>query len=633
MATSAAGTTQASAAVAPCPAGKALYDSGRFPAAEAAYAEALKEPATEACAKAGLQELDDNSNECATATALEDAGRTTEAQAAFEKALEAKPNSKCAKAGLDDPDESFWQDPKGSAEDVVALLGLLVAGLGVFAIAVSLLLLALTYLPLVRNWWPANRIRAVRVSIESFEDNAEPPRGNPLAALVRSKNESFGSGSGNMRMVDSKAAAEETLWNKFAGMSEQAKGFGAFVGLIVALYPRRQFQVTGVLQEDSGNGSGLTLSLRSNTEISDAITLWPREFGLADEGSPPAPGAEGDDGDKKNPAEADRLQKLAVPAAAWISHVTLTASGKKPGGARTPLSWSLFKAGSEWEKDGNREKAIALYGRALEEDKLNWGALAQLGKLENEANAYEKAVEHLNEALDILEQKRGPLKTLAPRKNTDWYRIKFRLASTLANDAVENPAVAATRFDEAGKEIDGLLKVCWTMFELLPLERMARRNRECMRFVRDVVVPAALVLKAIIDLGQRSFDPGSDEKLALSTVRKRLRRGKAMSPLTLMKAVIADREDPSALLLLDFACFYALSNRPGDRAVAERYKDEAFAKTPADKREWLRARAAKDPMLKRIPGIATPPQRAEQRRCHWTKRPPEEPQKPPRPWF
>jgi hypothetical protein len=154
-----------------------------------------------------------------------------------------------------------------------------------------------------------------------------------------------------------------------------------------------------------------------------------------------------------------------------------------------------------------------------------------------------------------------------------------------------------------------------------------------MRFVREVVVPAALVLKAIIDLGQRSFDPGSDENLALSTVRKRLRRGKTMPPLTLMNAVIADKEDPSVSLLLDFACFYALSSRPGDRAVAERYKDEAFAKTSAEKREWLQARAAKDPMLKRIPGIATPEKQGEQRRCHWIKRPPEEPQKPPRPWF
>lgn len=380
----------AAAPAAPCPGGKALYESGRFAAAEAAYTEALKEPSTEACAKAGLGELDTNANECATAAALEAAGRETEAQAAYEKALATKPDSECAKAGVQKPEESFLNDPKGTAEDMVAWFLLLAAGIGIVAIALSLLFLALSYLPVVRNWWPANRIRAVRVSIESFEDSAEPGRGTALAALVRSKTESFGTGSRNMRMVDSKAAIEETIWTKFGAVSDQAKTFSAFIGLIVAFYPRRQFQASGVLQSDSGSGPGVTLSFRKDQEIAGAVTLWPRQFGLE----------AGDD----DAAKAGRLQKLSVPVAAWISHTTATAAGKTPGGARDPVSWALFKTGEEWERDGETEKAVSLYRAAIDRDPSNWGALAQLGKLENEAHEYEAAIKHLRAAQEILER-------------------------------------------------------------------------------------------------------------------------------------------------------------------------------------------------------------------------------------
>jgi len=374
----------------PCPPGKALSDTGRIVAAEALYTEALKVPATEACAKAGLSELDKDVNECATAAALEDLGREEEARAAYEKVLEARPESDCAQEGIKNTQDTAWKDPKATAEDAVAWLALLVAALGVIVLVLSLLLLAMTFLPVVRNWWPASLIRAVRVSIPSFEDIVDPSRGGALAALVRSKSESFGSGSKGPRMVDSQAAIEETLWNKFGAISEQAKSFGAFIGLIVALYPERQFEATGVLQADNGSGTGLTLSYRKNKEIANAVTLWPQQFELE----------AGDDSDE---AKADRLQKLGVPAAAWISHVTITASRKTPGGAKDPLSWALFKTGLEWELDGQTEKAITLYRRAIEGGSANWGALAELGKLENDAQEYEAAIEHLEAALRILE--------------------------------------------------------------------------------------------------------------------------------------------------------------------------------------------------------------------------------------
>jgi len=386
----AGGADRASAAsVAPCPPGKALFDSGRSVAAETAYAEALKVPETEPCAKAGLTEIDEKINECATAEALDELGRDEQAQAAYEKVLETKPESECAKKGIADTGDSFWEDPKGTAEDAVAWLALLVAAIAVAALVISVLLLFLAYIPVVKNRWPAKRIRAVRVSLESFDDVADPSRGGALAALVRTKIESFGEKKG-MKMVDSKAALEETLLSELGEVNDQAKSFSAFISWIVARYPRRQYEAKGQLQENGGSGPGLTVSLGDSKGAINVATLWPQQFGLeADE--------------KDDVAKAARLQKLCVPAAAWISHVTVTAAGETLGGAKDPISWAFFKTGLEWEQDEDTDKAFQLYKEAIRRDKTNWGAQAQLGKLQSEAREYDAAIQNLEAALETLE--------------------------------------------------------------------------------------------------------------------------------------------------------------------------------------------------------------------------------------
>ncbi len=602
----AGGAGQAAAApVAPCPGGKALYDSGRFAAAETAYTEALKEPATEACAKAGLKELDANANECATAAALEEAGREAEAQAAYEKALAAKSDSKCAEAGIEAPDEPIWDDPKGTAEDALAWLGLLVAAISVVVLVISLLLLVMTFLPLVRNWWPASRIRAVRVSIEAFDDVVEPARGGALAGLVRSKIESFGSGSRGLRMVDSQAAAEETFLSELGAISEQAKSFSAFIGWIVARYPRRQYQVKGNLQADSGSGPGLTLSLRKRDGIVDAVTLWPQQFQLGP-------------GNNSDASKAGRLQKLGVPAAAWISHVTVTAAGIKPGGAQDALSWALFKTGLEWEKDGKAAKAVDLYEEAIERDPLNWGALAQLGRLENGEKKYEAAIAHLEEALQILEEEKQ-VQTLPYRRNSDWYRVKYRLASTRANQAYRqrNQLRRRETYLLARRDIDELLRKCWAMLEPLPLEPLFGRNKELRAFLSGTVLFAAYDLKALIEL-ELAGSAGEAEVLRLKSLKRSLRRKKLVSPLTIAETILREKDDPSVFLLLDLACFFHLADND---VRAKELVDRALAKTPADEREPLRSRIAKDPMLAGIPGVAS------------GGRPGSKKAPPPRPWF
>jgi len=212
------------------------------------------------------------------------------------------------------------------------------------------------------------------------------------------------------------------------------------------------------------------------------------------------------------------------------------------------------------------------------------------------------------------------------RLNLDWYRVKYRLASTLTNRAFTTEERVARKlgYTRARKEIDGLLQACWSTLEPLPLEKLLGRNREVREFVADKALPSALDLKALIELGV-SEEPGEDEGLSLKAVNRRLRQGKIVSPLTIVEAIVAEEEDPSASLMLDLACFF---NQMQDEARAKRYATKALEKLPAADRERLRARAAADPMLKTIPGIGE-----EKRRCPWPKRGAGEADKPSRPWF
>lgn len=373
-----------------CAGGQALYETGRLGAAEGSYTKALEKSETQECGQAGLTTLDNQESECKAAASLKSAGRTTEARKAYEAALQKRPESKCATAGLKTLEETPLDDPGGIAEDVLAWLGLATLALGGLAIAIGLLLLLMAHLPKLRDWWPAKRIRAVRVSIEAFENGAHEGQGGPVAALARSKIESFGEKSEKLSMIDSQAAAEETIWTKFGAINDQAKAFSAVIETIGALYPRRRYQVSGTLQGDGGSGPGLSISLRKKKKIEGAITLWAETYGLEPK-------------DKDAPA-TERLQKLAVPAAAWISHVTTTAAGETPGGAKDPVSWALYKTGGEWERDGKTEKAKDLYKGAIDIDPSNWGALAKLGALENDARDYAAAIKHLKQALAVLEE-------------------------------------------------------------------------------------------------------------------------------------------------------------------------------------------------------------------------------------
>ena len=217
------------------------------------------------------------------------------------------------------------------------------------------------------------------------------------------------------------------------------------------------------------------------------------------------------------------------------------------------------------------------------------------------------------------------------RRISDWYRITIpaRLDALQPRLHATDPTVRKTGYGRAKVEIDELLRSCWSMLEPLPLEIFRRKDREVREFISKTVLVAALDLKALIEVGLDDF-AGLDEGLSLTEVNRRLRKGKHVTPLTIVEAILRERENPSALLLLDLACFFHLSKND---ARAGELAEKAYAAAPDDKRDLLRARAAEDPMLKGIPAISSAKPSGAKHRCQWPKREPEESQAPPRSWF
>jgi len=210
------------------------------------------------------------------------------------------------------------------------------------------------------------------------------------------------------------------------------------------------------------------------------------------------------------------------------------------------------------------------------------------------------------------------------RENTDWYRVKYQLASTYLNRAY----VEGTSFKPAVTETNELLAVIWRVLAA-DWGRRRMRRAPLLSFLRQPVEPATLSLKAIADLGLHGFEPGEPQGLDLSSVRKTLQAGGAVSPRTIIDAVLTENRECGPALCFDFACFFVLT---GDRERARKHAEEGLRKVPPGRRARVRDRLAADPMLKAIPGLETmlePPPKAS--RCGLFKREPK-PIAPPRPW-
>jgi tetratricopeptide (TPR) repeat protein len=371
-----------------CAHADALLSLGRLPAAEKAYEKELEANPGATCARGGLKALS-SGGECAAAGALLDSGEDAEAQKAYIEVLKAAPESECAAQGVEEAaDPTVWEDIATVSSDAVTALGGLGLAIGAVAIVLLALVNLLARLPWFKSHWPVARIRRPTVSVEPLDDSGlkDQKLGIAVAALMRERIEPGSAGSA-LKVVSGTTTTEETWIERVSEIGEQGKIAAAVIGLLASLLPRQHVKVTGELQPAADpTGPGIGLELYRKLQSRGSVTFWASQFQL--------PTGE----------DIGTMRRLAVPAAAWVSHMVTKETEGETMGSADPTSWALFKAAVEQQGEGDLGAALWLYLEALAYDAQNYGALANLAGIEAASGDYRPAIERLQKAIAILKE-------------------------------------------------------------------------------------------------------------------------------------------------------------------------------------------------------------------------------------
>jgi tetratricopeptide (TPR) repeat protein len=374
-----------------CREAKALLAQGRVNQAETAYLEALGTNNGMRCADTALTRLDRGGQLCKSAEALADQGRAEEAKTAYVTVLTAVPQSECASAGLESLrhtwflDGEAWDDFADASADVLKAFGLL-AVLGGFVLAVLVLLSSvLARWRRTREWPPARWFVRPALAVETFGDSGfEPSFGAAMTGLVRTRLETGGK-SPLLHTAPGQLSAAETWTSKLAEMGEEGAMTAALVNLLLITLPRRRFSAGGELQPDDGKGVGISLTVGGGQSFAAGADLWANDIQLP-----------------LDISAAESVRRMATPAAAWLTHRTMTAADIPPAEARDPMSWALYKAALEWDMEGDSGKAWELASEAYGRDRTNYAALVYLALIDAGAGDYRDAIVSLSEARRII---------------------------------------------------------------------------------------------------------------------------------------------------------------------------------------------------------------------------------------
>jgi hypothetical protein len=275
---------------------------------------------------------------------------------------------------------------RASIEDSVKVAGSVLGALVATILAGAILsLLALQILLRVRpirdRWWILRRIRRPSLVVETLDDSGlSDGVGRSVTGLLRSRISSRRDRYG-LDYVSGQQAVSGALAS-FSDLTGSAKTALAVIEFLINTLPRRRFILSGELQPAGDAGAGVSLALRSEDTYDSLTALWAIPFEIRGDGVSP-------------------YQRMVIPAAAWSDYCLTRALGGRLL-SRDPLSWAFFRAGLERQRMGEDGAARSLYEQALGHDGRNVGALANLGLIERRSQNYERAEEHLTNALAEL---------------------------------------------------------------------------------------------------------------------------------------------------------------------------------------------------------------------------------------
>ncbi len=582
----AAGAATRPSAPTPCAEAQALEALNRLSSAEAVYLRELGNPASLACATAGLNRLRRFDQSCTYANALAHDGEQQAAHAAYVQILSIDSSSQCAAAGLKataaHSTTSVWTTVGNVVTDAGLVIGTVLLALLLIGVVILLGLQIQTRVPRMRDVWPANKIRRPVFVVDALSDDGTDKYGSSVAGLIRGrvtwKTDRFG-----LNLVSGQAGVAQAF-SGLGDVSPEAKAAVAVITFLTALLPRRRFGLTGQLQPAGAEGVGLSLELSQNGDAEALISMWAASFDVS--------GADA----------ASAYQHLAIAGAAWVDIWMAKALGGQALLTADPQSWAFFRSGMDAQRLGDTDRAKIMYEQALAADGTNVGAMANLGIMSRRAGRYEDAEEYLQRALPATENT-----DLAPHlhqhENPDWYRIKYQFAALYTTWAMvsEPGAQRDKRAQDAATEAKDLAIIALDKIANLVSAgdgqggaRTGYLQGTLRPFLEGTIEPSVLALVAgtASPIPSRPDGWSQGARPSVDQVRATL-TSQTIDPWRLIAFVEKGPSRPPATLY-NLACFYT---RYHDYTTASKRLLHAVRETQRQERPSLVKVALGDPVL------------------------------------
>jgi len=219
-------------------------------------------------------------------------------------------------------------------------------------------------------------------------------------------------------------------------------------------------------------------------------------------------------------------------------------------------SYAYFRAGVDWELQGEKDKARQMYLKALDRDPNNRGALFNLGTLDIDAKNYEPAMLRLAKARDLASQ--GSENDFVER-DAVWYSAIFQLAAVHLYSGETFLPAAENEAERLIKTIRKTMEIIQTTRGGLLLGSVKNDDQVLEKFLCGVQPIADILHASIVVSAYESPDTADDNRC----------RKVAHVKLKVLEIELSDKSALSAKVQYNLACYHSRHGRKLENQVQQ----------------------------------------------------------------
>lgn len=254
-----------------------------------------------------------------------------------------------------------------------------------------------------------------RLNVQNFVTETAESIGEGLAAMIKEQIHNINPQRPRQSPQIVSSIEEIRIPDDISSLAPPLKFFSLLIDILPI--PWKAYTLSGYLQPQLANGIGITLQLKKQKgDIVANCTLWQEDY------EPEM------DVKQEESQKTEAYYCLAEPVAIWaLFHLPETKSSiEKSLDINNWQSYAFFRSGVYWRQIDDQEKARIMFLKVIKEEPSDYFALCNLGILDTEAGEYDQAIERLQRAIELVEEKKGDNISQCPL----WYKAQYQLAAT-----------------------------------------------------------------------------------------------------------------------------------------------------------------------------------------------------------